>query len=275
MESYPEALTNTQPPSINQPINPQQIQHPQKNLWKYISFILVVVLIGCISYIYYERNILSKQITDLEEKISPVPTKSILAIPTLTITPSFILPTMTIIPTITTSNPLINQQWKVYKDIDYKFQIEYPATWLFATNKINKELDKYDELTENHIVLFGENDITTISTYQFGRMEIGVYGNTDESDVEKWFEKEFKIDPSLPKSGYTPIKEKVFTTKGNIKVVQSEPYFTNQPFYFILNKKVVSVIVNFANDDAGLNSPKNISLKSIYEHMINTLALII
>jgi len=253
METIPPTTPSNQSISTQHTI-PSLNQYPQRNIWKFISFIQLIILVGGISYYIYNKNIQSTE--------NAVPQ----LVPIVTIAPTSVSPLITTIPTISIS-PTTIQQWKVYKDLDYKFQIEYPANWLFATNKINKNLDKYDELSEDHIVLFGENDITTISTYQFGRMEIILTEKTNERDVEEWFDKKFKRDPSLPRGGYEPEKANVFTTRGGVKILKTQGYIGFNEYYFLSNGAAISARVTIFSDDS-----KDNTLQSIYEHMMNSLA---
>lgn len=121
--------------------------------------------------------------------------------------------------------------------------------------------------------MISEKDIDTISTYQYGRIIISIANKTNESDVDKWFDKTYRMITGAPVSGINPSKTRVFKTTGGIKVIDEGAQFTNQKYIFITNNTVVSIDVNYENSDSGLNSSKNQSLKSIYEHMINSLSV--
>lgn len=178
-------------------------------------------------------------------------------------------------PTNTLSLENNHTSWKTYNDASLKFKIDYPANWLFATNTINKEFDKYGVLEPEHVVIFTEKEIDTISTYQFGRMIISKRQIDSKMDIENWFNTTFPVPkPGEPVTGTEPSIVRTFTTQGKIKVVDTGAYFINQKYYFILNNYVFSVDVNYANDDTGLASSKNTLLQKIYEKMIYSISSI-
>ncbi len=163
-------------------------------------------------------------------------------------------------------------KWKTYSDKENGFSIDYPADWIYATNTVNKELDKFEILQAEDVVVITEGDIDTISTYQLGRVIITKEGNTKETDVEKMFDDNMaKIQSEAVVPGNLPSKDKVILTSGNIKVLKFNPFFVDQDYTFILNNKIYQLRGNFANDDEGSGSPKNKSLAEIYNYMINSL----
>lgn len=121
-------------PQTSIPLQTNSVIEPQSTIQKkskipiiLLSFITVLLCIST-AYQMYQNLTLKQQIEQLSQSSiqNSLPTSP------------------TLIPTTTPNKEEpISNSWKTFESMDFKFKIDYPATWIFATNIVQKELDIY------------------------------------------------------------------------------------------------------------------------------------